>query len=245
MQCYPAFSRLNENIEQIMTNVRQLQQYEQTNQRTTQQKEENESQSVQLVQRLGQHIRDCQLEVSQASAILPQISMFPQVIRMVANLEKLQILVQHLAQYEAYSHQTTQEKQQYEASTMKLARQAEQLVQSCQQEIGNFIPTRPMHSSSCNSQLVYESNHPGVYTIYGGRQLGWGYPPGRQPPGWEYSDAYGKQRVGPGYDPNAYGRQKLSDAYYGRQQPWSAAVPYPVPPQSSVGHQPTQWSPMV
>jgi hypothetical protein len=157
MQCNPPFTRLIENLEQLHTVAKQLQQCEQSGQQTTQQKEHAEACNVQLVNQLTQLIRNCQQDVIQSTSIFPQMSLLPQAVRMRANLEKIQTLTQQLEQHTGDNHQTTHEKQQYEASTCKLAKQINQLTQNCQQEVNQFI------SPQTNQPMPYASQMMGPY----------------------------------------------------------------------------------
>lgn len=138
----PPLARMNENIEQISTQVQQLRQSEQANQQCTHQKEVNEAFNLQLVQRLAQVVRSSINQITTACSYIPQMTVAPQVIRMQANLARLQSVCSQLEQQMGANHQTTQQKQQHEASCAQLSQRIEQTVQDCQQDISQFIPAQ-------------------------------------------------------------------------------------------------------
>jgi hypothetical protein len=142
MQCHPAIARLIENLEVVNITIKQLRQCEQANQQATQQKEANEAINTQMAHRVSEMARSCLQELCQAVGQMPQLTLYPGVIRMHANLERMQACCRHIEQQQATNHQTTCQKRQQEVSCAQKSQRAQQIAQGCQQDINQFVPAQ-------------------------------------------------------------------------------------------------------
>jgi hypothetical protein len=76
--------------------------------------------------------------------------------RISTNLAQLQTVIQQLQQREQVNYQATQRKNQQESSNVQLIQQLNQLIRSCQMEIGQFSQSGFPTSAKARAQVPYQ-----------------------------------------------------------------------------------------